>query len=119
MRHVESRRLESVFQLRRSALAAPSSLGTRLRDNLPVLRWGSMAQPTPVSASGQSPTLRRVSGVILFLGVALLGVPFLLLGVLVGHTYSNASVNEIYQTMYTCWGLGVIVIGGALAIARM
>jgi len=72
--------------------------------------------PPPGPGPGTSATLRRVSGLVLFLGIVLIGVPFLLLGASIGS--SNLS-NSTLEDMYTLWGLGIIVIGLSLAIARM
>jgi len=78
-----------------------------------------MAGPLARPPAGQSPAIRRLSGILLFLGVALLGVPFLLLASLMGQSYNGMTVNATFQAMYTMWGLGIIVIGLSLAVSRI
>ena len=74
-----------------------------------------MSESASRESAGASPVLRRISGIVLFLGTGLIGLPFLLLGASVGHFVPNST----YEAMWTMWGLGIMLIGLSFAIARM
>jgi hypothetical protein len=59
---------------------------------------------------------RALSGWVLFLGIALIGLAFLTIAFAVA---SNSGGNAVAETYLTLFGVGIIIIGLSFGIARM